>query len=784
MKKLLLIILFFIPILVSAQYVLQGPQGGTNISTGVSGDVNKCLKVLSVNPLKWSVGTCGSTGGSGSDVNWTLFNGSGLYPSTTTNQVLIGDSSTTTRASLEIRALTTAGGSLTSLGSTTLQNFTFLNATGTRATTTSFAISGISSSLLKTNASGSVVPAVSGTDYQAAGTYVTAVSVASSNGFSGSSSGGATPALTLSTSITGVLKGNGTAISAASAGTDYEVPLTISTGLTRSTNTVTVNTSQNIATLSNLTGNGFVKTSGGTGALSIDTNTYITGNQSITLTGDVTGSGATSIASTLATVNSNVGAFTNANITVNAKGLITAAASGTDLSWSTTSANHFVNSSSTIANPAGGTSGNVIQWNGSKWVSVATSTLGLGGSGGGSVTSVDISVPTGLTISGNPITTSGTLAVSLASGYTIPITSTLWSTTSSQFFVHSSTTIPKLYTDNIWTNFNRFNAQMYIANDTALEFGGGSGSVSQIKTGSDGTLLYDVGEDFKIKILTGQLFGIYANDFTSNIWRVTSSGDVIQAGTLTMTGTSDGCATFTTGVLGSTGVACGGGGGGAYPFSLAGNATSTLTQFNGGLTAYASSTIGNGNQNGGLTISGNATTTGNLSVTGAIKANTLEITGTATSSIFRGNVQIDGSLNVTGTTFSTELSTALLALILASIATAVATFTNKRHTERVSALSANSATPAVNTDNFDVLHITGQTATITSFTTNLTGTPVNGDQLRISVTGTGAVALTFGAKFEAGAATLPTTTVSTTRLDMIFYWNTEGTPAWRCMAQG
>lgn len=51
---------------------------------------------------------------------------------------------------------------------------------------------------------------------QASGTYVTAISIASANGFAGSSSGGATPALTLSTSITGVLKGNGTAISACS----------------------------------------------------------------------------------------------------------------------------------------------------------------------------------------------------------------------------------------------------------------------------------------------------------------------------------------------------------------------------------------------------------------------------------------------------------------------------------------------------------------------------------------------------------------------------------------
>jgi hypothetical protein len=53
---------------------------------------------------------------------------------------------------------------------------------------------------------------------------ITAVSVVSANGFAGTSSGGATPALTLSTTITGLLKGNGTAISAAVAGTDYLVP--------------------------------------------------------------------------------------------------------------------------------------------------------------------------------------------------------------------------------------------------------------------------------------------------------------------------------------------------------------------------------------------------------------------------------------------------------------------------------------------------------------------------------------------------------------------------------
>lgn len=48
-----------------------------------------------------------------------------------------------------------------------------------------------------------------------------------------------------------------------------EVPLTFSTGLTRTVNTVTVNTSQNIATLSNLTTDGLVTTSGGVGTLGV-----------------------------------------------------------------------------------------------------------------------------------------------------------------------------------------------------------------------------------------------------------------------------------------------------------------------------------------------------------------------------------------------------------------------------------------------------------------------------------------------------------------------------------
>lgn len=65
--------------------------------------------------------------------------------------------------------------------------------------------------------------------------------------------------------------------------------------------------------------------------------------------------------------------------------------------------------------------GHLLMYDGSNWQDTATSSLGLGGSAG-TVTSVDMSVPTGLSISGNPITGAGTLALTVTGGYEIPKT--------------------------------------------------------------------------------------------------------------------------------------------------------------------------------------------------------------------------------------------------------------------------------------------------------------------------------------------------------------------------
>jgi hypothetical protein len=78
---------------------------------------------------------------------------------------------------------------------------------------------------------------------------VTTVSVVSANGFAGTvANAGTTPAITISTTITGVLKGNGTAISAAVAGTDYMAPANF---VVRETPTGLINGSNTTYTLAN-----------------------------------------------------------------------------------------------------------------------------------------------------------------------------------------------------------------------------------------------------------------------------------------------------------------------------------------------------------------------------------------------------------------------------------------------------------------------------------------------------------------------------------------------------
>jgi hypothetical protein len=132
---------------------------------------------------------------------------------------------------------TSSGGATPTLTLTTsISGIIYGNGTALAAATISAPLGYSAGTLSITQAGTASNGYLSSTDWntfnnkQPAGTYVTAVSVVSANGLAGTSSGGATPALTLSTTITGLLKGNGTAISAATSGTDY-APATSGTSI-------------------------------------------------------------------------------------------------------------------------------------------------------------------------------------------------------------------------------------------------------------------------------------------------------------------------------------------------------------------------------------------------------------------------------------------------------------------------------------------------------------------------------------------------------------------------
>jgi len=122
-----------------------------------------------------------------------------------------------------------------------------------------------------TNSTGTITIAATG----GTGT-VTSASVVSANGFAGTvATATTTPAITLTTSITGVLKGNATAISAAVAGTDYVTP----TGTETLTNKTLTN-----PTVTNYTETPFSANSSTAITLALTNGTV----QIITLTGNAT----------------------------------------------------------------------------------------------------------------------------------------------------------------------------------------------------------------------------------------------------------------------------------------------------------------------------------------------------------------------------------------------------------------------------------------------------------------------------------------------------------------
>lgn len=108
------------------------------------------------------------------------------------------------------------------------------------------------------------------------------------------------------------------------------------------------------------------------------------------------------------------------------------------------------------------------------------------------------------------------------------------------------------------------------------------------------------------------------------------------------------------------------------------------------------------------------------------------------------------------------------------------TLTNKRITRRTALTNAPGATPTTNSDAVDLQIFTGLGANITSMTTNLSGTATEGQFLEFRLTDGGtARTIAWGASFVAsGTIGLPTTTVISVTLRVLFEWNGAN---WACV---
>jgi hypothetical protein len=105
-------------------------------------------------------------------------------------------------------------------------------------------------------------------------------------------------------------------------------------------------------------------------------------------------------------------------------------------------------------------------------------------------------------------------------------------------------------------------------------------------------------------------------------------------------------------------------------------------------------------------------------------------------------------------------------------ASSTTTLINKRITKRVGTVTS-SATPTINTNNYDEYLITALATPITSMTTGLSGTPTEGQTLIIRIKDSGsAQGITWGASFRASSdLSLPTTTIISKTMYCGFFYN-------------
>lgn len=145
----------------------------------------------------------------------------------------------------------------------------------------------------------------------------------------------------------------------------------------------------------------------------------------------------------------------------------------------------------------------------------------------GTVTSVAMTVPTGLSISGTPITTSGTLALTLTAGYSIPTTSNQTNWDSAYTNKISSLTVTGS-SGSATLSSNILNIPTY----TLAGLGGQNSSASLTSLAG---LTY-ASKSF-VKMTAAGTFGLDTSTYLTGNQSITLSGDVTGSGTTAITAT-------------------------------------------------------------------------------------------------------------------------------------------------------------------------------------------------------------------------------------------------------
>jgi len=485
--------------------------------------------------------------------------------------------------------------------------------------------------------------------------YLQTVNILSANGFTGNIVYTTTNAdVTLSTTVTGLVKGNGTALSAATSGADYSLPVLISSAngfagtVVNGTSNATVTMKTTITGLlkgngtaisAALSGTDYAPATSGTSILygnGAGGFSNVTIGSGVSFTGgtlSATGSGGT-ITSVTGTAPISSSGGTTPNIS------ITQSSATTSGYLSSTDWNTFNNkqpsgtyvTSVTATSPvlsSGGTTPNISMGAASSSASgylTSTDWTTFNNKGSGSVTSVALSLPSIFSVSGSPVTTSGTL------------TGTLTTQTANTVFAGPSTgsAATPTFRALVSADIPSLNYVTSVSGTSPISVTSGytpTVSISQAGVSSSGYLSSTDWNTFNNKG-SGSVTSVSG---TGSVNGITLTGTVTSSGSLTLGGTLSGIGNSQLTNSTISGVALG-----SNLFSLT---AGTGVSFSSGTTYNGSAAITiNATGTGGTVTSVAATVPSFLSISGSpiTTSGTLAISysGTALPAVNGGTAQI------------------------------------------------------------------------------------------------------------------------------------------------